>query len=56
MSSLIHITNGIIANPIFQMTSPVNFNLEEGEQLAIIGANASGKSRFVDILTGLRRR
>lgn len=55
MSSLIHITDGIIANPLFRMATPVNFCLKVGEQLAIIGANASGKSRFIDILTGRHR-
>ena len=55
MRTRIHITDGIIANPLHRMASPVNFSLEEGEQLAIIGANASGKSRFIDILTGRHR-
>jgi molybdate transport system ATP-binding protein len=34
------------------MAEPVNFTLEEGEHIAIIGRNGSGKSMFVDILTG----
>ena len=34
------------------MAEPVNFTLEKGEHIAIIGRNGSGKSMFVDILTG----
>lgn len=55
MHTLIHITDGIIANPLFRMAAPVNFCLNEGEQLALIGRNAAGKSRFIDILTGRHR-
>ena len=34
------------------MAEPVNFCLEEGEHIAIIGRNGAGKSMFVDMLTG----
>jgi molybdate transport system ATP-binding protein len=34
------------------MAEPVNFTLEEGEHIAIVGRNGSGKSMFVDMLTG----
>lgn len=34
------------------MAEPVSLTIEEGEQLAIVGENASGKSRLVDIITG----
>lgn len=34
------------------MAEPVNFCMEEGEHIAIIGRNGSGKSMFVDLLTG----
>jgi len=34
------------------MAEPVNFTLEEGEHIAIIGRNGSGKSMFVDMITG----
>ena len=34
------------------MAEPVNFCLEAGEHIAIIGRNGAGKSMFVDMLTG----
>ena len=34
------------------MAEPVNFSLEEGEHIAIVGRNGAGKSMFVDMLTG----
>ena len=51
----IEIINGRTKNPEWSMAEPVNFTLEEGEHLAIIGRNGAGKSRFVDMITGLRR-
>ena len=34
------------------MAEPVNFCLEAGEHIAIVGRNGAGKSMFVDMLTG----
>ena len=34
------------------MAEPVNFTLEEGEHIAIVGRNAAGKSMLVDMITG----
>ena len=34
------------------MAEPVNFFLEEGEHIAIIGRNGAGKSMLVDMMTG----
>ncbi len=34
------------------MAEPVDFTLEEGEHIAIVGRNGAGKSMFVDIITG----
>ena len=55
MKPVIHIADGIIAAPLCRMASPVTLCVEEGEQLAIIGPGAGGKSRLVDILTGRHR-
>ena len=44
--------NGVPRHPDFRMAEPVNLQIMPGEQVAIVGPNASGKSRLVDILTG----
>ena len=48
----INIKNARARKPEWSMAEPVNFTLEESEHIAIIGRNGSGKSMFVDILTG----
>ena len=51
-SSIITITNGITRHPDKRMAEPVSLDIREGEQVAIVGDNAAGKSRLVDIITG----
>ena len=48
----IEIINGRTKNPEWSLAEPVNFSLDEGEHLAIIGRNGSGKSMLVDMITG----
>ena len=48
----IEIINGRTKNPEWSMAEPVNFTLDEGEHIAIIGRNGAGKSRLVDMITG----
>ena len=50
--STIKIRNARARKPEWSMAEPVDFTLEEGEHIAIIGRNGSGKSMFVDMLTG----
>ena len=38
--------------PEWRMAEPVNFQLCDGEHIAIVGPNGGGKSMLVDILTG----
>ena len=48
----IELINAIARKPEWSMAEPVNFCLEEGEHIAIIGRNGAGKTMFVDMLTG----
>ena len=48
----IEITNARARKPEWSMAEPVNFSLDEGEHIAIVGRNGAGKSMFVDMITG----
>lgn len=52
MKPIIQITDGITRHPDWRMAEPVNMEILPGEQVAICGDNASGKSRLVEIITG----
>lgn len=52
MQKIIEIHNGIARMPEWRMAVPVDFELCEGENIAIVGPNGGGKSMFVSILTG----
>ena len=52
MKSIITIADAVIAHPDHRLPKPVNLSIAEGEQLAIVGCNAAGKSKLVDMLTG----
>lgn len=52
MQKIIDIENGIVRMPAWRMAEPVDFSLCQGEHIAIVGDNASGKSMLIDIITG----
>ena len=52
MRHIIEIKDGVPRHPLYRMNHPVNLAIASGEQVAIVGANGSGKSRLVDIITG----
>lgn len=52
MQSVIEIENGVPRHPMYRMKEPVNFRMEKGEHIALVGPNGGGKSLLVDILTG----
>jgi len=52
MQAVIEIINGVPRHPSYRMKEPVNFRMEPGEHVALLGPNGGGKSLLVDILTG----
>lgn len=52
MQNTVEIRNGVTRHPLYRMKQPVNLTIAAGEQIAIAGENAGGKSRLVDIITG----
>jgi len=52
MQAVIDIENGVPRHPSYRMKEPVNFRMEPGEHIALVGPNGGGKSLLVDILTG----
>lgn len=49
---VIEIVDGIARHPDYRLAKPVNFVLYEGEQLAILGPNGSGKTKLVNTIIG----
>ena len=49
---IIHIDHGVTRHPAHRMAEPVCLDILPGEQVAIVGPNAAGKSRLVDIIIG----
>ena len=52
MKPIIRIRNGVTRHPAWRMAEPIDMEILEGEQVAIVGDNAAGKSRLVEVLTG----
>ncbi|MBR4651472.1 MAG: ATP-binding cassette domain-containing protein [Prevotella sp.] len=50
--SIIKVVNGVTRMPEWRLPEPANFELKDGEHIAIVGPNASYKTMLVDILTG----
>ncbi len=50
--TFINLQNALGRLPQTRMSEPVNFSLESGEHIAIMGPNGGGKSCLVDLLTG----
>ena len=48
----IRLTAATTKKPEWAMAHPVDFTLETGEHIAIVGRNAAGKSMLVDMITG----
>lgn len=48
----IELNNALGRLPLTRMAEPVNFCLESGEHIAVMGPNGGGKSCLVDLITG----
>ena len=55
MSAILEVTNLHKHFGGIHVTRHVNFSMQQGEQSAIIGPNAAGKSTFMNLLTGYHR-
>jgi len=51
-ATVISIHNGISGNPEYRLASPVNLDILDGEQIAIVGDNGAGKSLLIEAITG----
>lgn len=52
MQKIIEVKDGVARHPLYRFKQPVNFEVCQGEHIAIVGPNGGGKSMLVDILTG----
>lgn len=52
MQSTIKISNGVARMPKWRMAEPVEFTANDGEHIAIVGKNGSGKTMLAEILIG----
>ena len=44
---VISVSNGVTRHPLYRMGKPVDFCLNAGEQLAVVGPNGGGKLRYI---------
>lgn len=52
MREIISIKDGMARMPEWRLKQPVEFNLLEGEHIAAVGDNGSGKTKLADMITG----
>ena len=52
-TAVIDITQGLSGDPGQRLAVPLDFRLERGWQLAIVGENASGKTRLAQMVAGI---
>ncbi|MBR4132925.1 MAG: ATP-binding cassette domain-containing protein, partial [Bacteroidales bacterium] len=50
---IIEITDGQTGNPEVRMVRPLTLTIYDGEQIAVVGDNAAGKTRLVETLSGV---
>ena len=50
---IIDIKDGQTGNPAVRMARPLSLTVCDGEQVAVVGDNAAGKTRLVETLSGI---
>ena len=55
MQKIISIENGVCRMPAWRMAQPVDFQLNDGEHIAIVGPNGGGKTTLVKCILGLHK-
>ena len=50
--TLISLRGAVISNPLRRLASPADFELCQGETIAVVGANGSGKSTLLEMIRG----
>ncbi len=50
--TLISLKGAVISNPLRRLSAPVDFELREGEHIALVGPNGSGKSTLLEMIRG----
>ena len=53
VQKIIDIREGQAGNPALRMSGPLSLTVLDGEQLAVVGDNAAGKTRLVETLSGV---
>lgn len=47
---IIKVSKAVVANPSWQMKCPIDFSIKEGENIAVVGTNGSGKTLLINTL------